>query len=129
MHIILALPDFMMTYPELELQISLLDYKVDVVSEGLDLLLTTSEQLPLGMLAKPIMKCQFLLAASLPYILRNMANPIGLGIVYLASHLLEGEIEKGTLIPLLQGWQLTNHLPLQAVYLRRKHSQCLYRFH
>jgi DNA-binding transcriptional LysR family regulator len=34
---------------------------------------------------------------------------------------MEDEIEKGTLIPLLTDWQLTNHLPLQAVYPRRKH--------
>ncbi len=64
MHIIPALPEFMTRHPDLELQVSLLDHKVDVVSEGLDLLLTMSEQLPLGMVARPLMKCQFLLVAS-----------------------------------------------------------------
>ncbi|MBE7215600.1 LysR family transcriptional regulator [Shewanella benthica] len=174
MHIIPALPEFMNTHPELELQISLLDHKVDVVNEGLDLLLTMSEQLPLGMVARPLMKCQFLLAASPSYIEKHgqldrpeqlvdhnclvyhgewhehsvwqfkkgedfcelgvsgnfrvdnapalkSAAVSGLGIVYLASYLLEDEIEKGTLVPLLQDWQLTHHLPLQAVYPRRKH--------
>jgi DNA-binding transcriptional LysR family regulator len=174
MHIIPALPDFMARHPDLELQVSLLDHKVDVVSEGLDLLLTMSEQLPLGMVARPLMKCQFLLAASPSYIAKHgtVARPeqlvdhnclvyqgewhehsmwqfkrgedyceigvsgnfrvdnapalksaavSGLGVAYLASYLMEDEIEKGTLIPLLTDWQLTNHLPLQAVYPRRKH--------
>lgn len=34
---------------------------------------------------------------------------------------MEDEIAKGTLVPLLRDWQLTHHLPLQAVYPRRKH--------
>ena len=71
MHIIPALPSFMAKHPELELQVSLLDHKVDVVSEGLDLLLTMSEQLPLGMVARPLMKCQFLLVASPGYIAQH----------------------------------------------------------
>ncbi|MGL4474381.1 MAG: LysR family transcriptional regulator [Shewanella sp.] len=174
MHIIPALPEFMSRHPELELQITLLDHKVDVVSEGLDLLLTMSEQLPLGMVARPLMKSQFMLVASPGYIARHgmlerpeqlvehnclvyqgewhehstwqfrkgddyceigvtgnfrvdnapalkSAAVSGLGIVYLASYLLEGEIEKGTLVPMLRDWQLTHHLPLQAVYPRRKH--------
>ncbi|WP_025819869.1 LysR family transcriptional regulator [Shewanella marina] len=174
MHLIPALPEFMNKYPELELQISLLDHKVDVVSEGLDLLLTMSEQLPLGMVARPLMKCQFMLVSSPDYIAKygapthpeqlvehnclvyqgewhehsvwqfkkgeehceigvtgnfrvdnapalKSAAVSGLGVVYLASYLLEGEIEKGTLVPLMRDWQMTNHLPLQAVYPRRKH--------
>ncbi|WP_299006091.1 LysR family transcriptional regulator [uncultured Shewanella sp.] len=174
MHIIPAIPKFMEMHPELELQVSLLDHKVDIVSEGLDLLLTLSEQLPLGMVARPLMKCQFLLVASPEYIAKHgrPARPEqlvdhnclvyqgewhehstwqfkqgddyceigvsgnfridnapalksaainGLGVVYLASYLLEDEIEKGTLVPLLSDWQLTQHLPLQAVYPRRKH--------
>lgn len=174
MHIIPALPAFMEKHPELELQISLLDHKVDVVNEGLDLLLTMSEQLPLGMVARPLMKCQFILAAAPEYIAKHgtperpdqlvnhnclvyhgewhehsvwqfqkaedyceigvtgnfrvdnapalkSAAISGLGIVYLASYLLEGEIESGRLVPILRDWRLTHHLPLQAVYPRRKH--------
>ncbi|WP_108944254.1 LysR family transcriptional regulator [Shewanella halifaxensis] len=174
MHIIPALPEFMAKHPELELQVSLLDHKVDVISEGLDLLLTMSEQLPLGMVARPLMKCQFLLAASPSYVEKHgvpsrpeqlvdhnclvyqgewhehsiwqfkqgddyceigvtgnfrvdnapalkSAAVSGLGVVYLASYLLEDELEKGTLVPILEDWQLTHHLPLQAVYPRRKH--------
>ncbi|SUI88771.1 D-malate degradation protein R [Shewanella putrefaciens] len=174
MHIIPALPSFMAKHPELELQVSLLDHKVDVVSEGLDLLLTMSEQLPLGMVARPLMKCQFLLVASPDYVAKHgeptrpeqlvdhnclvyqgewhehsmwqfkkgddyceigvsgnfrvdnapalkSAAISGLGVVYLASYLMEDQITKGTLVPLLKDWQLTHHLPLQAVYPRRKH--------
>ncbi|WOT04278.1 LysR family transcriptional regulator [Shewanella youngdeokensis] len=174
MHIIPALPDFMAKNPELELQVSLLDHKVDVVSEGLDLLLTMSEQLPLGMVARPLMKCNFLLVASPSYVAQRgmparpeqlvehnclvyqgewhehtvwqfkkgddyceigvsgnfrvdnapalkTAAVSGLGVAYLASYLLEDEIAKGTLVPILDEWQLTNNLPLQAVYPRRKH--------
>ncbi|GGI73181.1 LysR family transcriptional regulator [Shewanella gelidii] len=174
MHIIPALPDFMAKHPELELQVSLLDHKVDVVSEGLDLLLTMSEQLPLGMVARPLMTCNFMLVASPEYIARHgepktpeqlvehnclvykgewhehsmwqfkkgddyceigvsgnfrvdnapalkSAAISGLGIGYLASYLFEDEVQKGTLVPLMRDWQLTNHLPLQAVYPRRKH--------
>ena len=133
-----------------------------------------SEQLPLGMVARPLMKCQFLLVASPDYIEKHgqpdrpeqlvdhnclvyqgewhehsvwqfkqgddyceigvsgnfrvdnapalkSAAVSGLGVVYLASYLLEDEIAKGTLVPLLEDWQLTHHLPLQAVYPRRKH--------
>lgn len=174
MHIIPLLPEFMAQHSELELQLSLLDHKVDVVSEGLDLLLTMSEQLPLGMVARPLMKCQFMLLASPEYIERNnkiehpeqlidhnclvyqgewhehtvwqfkkgndyceigvngnfrvdsapalkSAAVGGLGVVYLASYLLEDEIETGALVPLLPDWKLTHQLPLQAVYPRRKH--------
>ncbi|HBF47741.1 MAG TPA: LysR family transcriptional regulator, partial [Shewanella frigidimarina] len=136
--------------------------------------LTMSEQLPLGMVARPLMKCQFLLVASPGYIAQhgNISRPeqlvehnclvyqgewhehsmwqfkkgedyceigvsgnfrvdnapalksaavSGLGIVYLASYLMEDEIAQGTLVPLLPDWQLTHNLPLQAVYPRRKH--------
>lgn len=174
MHIIPRLPLFMSKHPELELQVSLLDHKVDVVSEGLDLLLTMSEQLPLGMVARPLMKSQFVLVASPEYVAKHglPTNPeqlvehnclvyqgewhehsiwqfrrgedyceigvtgnfrvdnapalksaaiSGLGIVYLASYLLDNEIEQGTLVPLLRDWQMPHHLPLQAVYPRRKH--------
>ncbi|MCH1917876.1 LysR family transcriptional regulator [Shewanella sp. A3A] len=173
-HIIPALPEFMERHPELELQVSLLDHKVDVVNEGLDLLLTMSEQLPLGMVARPLMKCQFLLLASPDYIKRHgmperpeqlvehnclvyhgewhehsvwqfrrgedyceigvsgnfrvdnapalkTAAVNGLGVVYMATYLLENEIEEGKLVPMLTDWHLVNHLPLQAVYPRRKH--------
>ncbi|MDF0532788.1 LysR family transcriptional regulator [Shewanella yunxiaonensis] len=173
-HIIPALPEFMSRHPELELQVSLLDHKVDVVSEGLDLLLTMSEQLPLGMVARPLMKCQFMLLASPAYIANHgkpsrpeqlvehnclvyhgewhehsvwqfkrgddyceigvngnfrvdnapalkSAAVSGLGIVYMATYLLENEIEEGKLVPLLPEWHLVHHLPLQAVYPRRKH--------
>ncbi|QSX32858.1 LysR family transcriptional regulator [Shewanella avicenniae] len=173
-HIIPALPEFMARHPELELQVSLLDHKVDVVNEGLDLLLTMSEQLPLGMVARPLMKCQFLLLASPDYIAKHgvperpeqlvehnclvyhgewhehsvwqfkrgddyceigvsgnfrvdnapalkTAAVNGLGVVYMATYLLENEIAEGKLVPMLTDWQLVNHLPLQAVYPRRKH--------
>ncbi|MCH1925180.1 LysR family transcriptional regulator [Shewanella sp. C32] len=173
-HIIPALPEFMERHPELELQVSLLDHKVDVVNEGLDLLLTMSEQLPLGMVARPLMKCQFLLLASPEYIKRHgmperpeqlvehnclvyhgewhehsvwqfrrgedyceigvsgnfrvdnapalkTAAVNGLGVVYMATYLLENEIAEGKLVPMLTDWHLVNHLPLQAVYPRRKH--------
>ncbi|MCH1932800.1 LysR substrate-binding domain-containing protein, partial [Shewanella sp. A25] len=44
----------------------------------------------------------------------------GLGVVYMATYLLENEIEEGKLVPMLTDWHLVNHLPLQAVYPRRK---------
>lgn len=174
MHIIPHLPEFMATHPELELQVSLLDHKIETVSEGLDLLLIMSEHLPLGMVARPLMTCEFMLVAS-PEYLKLHGEPTtpeeliehnclvyhgewhehtlwqfkrgddyceigvsgnfrvdnapalksaavsGLGVVYLASYLLEDEIKEGKLVPLLPEWQLTHNLPLQAVYPRRKH--------
>ncbi|TKB50164.1 LysR family transcriptional regulator [Ferrimonas aestuarii] len=71
MHLMPLIPEFMSRYPNLELEISFLDHKVDVVNEGLDLLLTMSEQLPLGMVARPLMDCRFVLVASPDYLAKH----------------------------------------------------------
>ncbi|MBY5921798.1 LysR family transcriptional regulator [Ferrimonas balearica] len=173
MHLMPLIPAFMEQNPELELELSFLDHKVDVVAEGLDLLLTMSEQLPLGMVARPLMNCRFILVASPDYLSRRGvpyhpaslaehnclvyksewyehgvwefakgeetceirvkgnyrvddapalkdAAKRGLGVVYLATYLLEEELAKGELIQLMPDWQLTHPLALQAVYPRRK---------
>ncbi|GAA5190235.1 LysR family transcriptional regulator [Ferrimonas gelatinilytica] len=174
MHLMPLIPLFMDEHPELELEISFLDHKVDVVAEGLDLLLTMSEQLPLGMVARPVMECEFALLASPTYLAKHGvpyhpeqlaehncltyksewyqhsvwefgrdeerceirvqgnyrvddapalkdAAQHGLGIVYLATYLLEQELQKGELVQLLPDWQLNHKLALQAVYPRRQH--------
>ncbi|OOE39852.1 LysR family transcriptional regulator [Salinivibrio kushneri] len=45
----------------------------------------------------------------------------GLGIAYLATYLINEEIEKGELIELLPEWQPCLELPIYIVYPRRKH--------
>ncbi|GAA4875480.1 LysR family transcriptional regulator [Ferrimonas pelagia] len=173
-HLMPLIPQFMAEHPELELEISFLDHKVDVVAEGLDLLLTMSEQLPLGMVARPVMNCRFALVASPEYLakhgvpyhpeqlaehnclvyksewyehtvwefvrgednceIRVQGNyrvddapalkegaKQGLGIVYLATYLLEEELQSGQLVQLLPDWELNHQLALQAVYPRRQH--------
>lgn len=174
LHLMPLLPKFMEEYPDLELEVSFLDHKVDVVAEGLDLLLTMSEQLPLGMVARPILNCDFVLVASPDYLaergvpyhpeqldqhncliyksewyehaswefsqgeekceIRVKGNyrvddaPAlkdaairGMGVVYLATYLLEDELKKGELVKLLPDWNLDHQLSLQAVYPRRQH--------
>ncbi|WP_434361613.1 LysR substrate-binding domain-containing protein [Parasalinivibrio latis] len=45
----------------------------------------------------------------------------GMGVAYLASYLINDEIQKGELVSLLQDWTPTMELPIYAVYPRRKH--------
>ncbi|WBA10210.1 LysR family transcriptional regulator [Salinivibrio kushneri] len=45
----------------------------------------------------------------------------GLGIAYLATYLINEEIEKGELVELLPEWQPCLELPIYIVYPRRKH--------
>ncbi len=48
------------------------------------------------------------------------ATIAGNGIGYLATYLLTDEIRQGKLIRLMPDWQLTQHMPLYAVYPRHK---------
>ncbi|SHI10048.1 LysR family transcriptional regulator [Ferrimonas marina] len=174
MHLMPLIPQFMAQHPDLELEVSFLDHKVDVVAEGLDLLLTMSEQLPLGMVARPVMNCDFMLLASPGYLARHGvpyqpdeladhnclvyksewyehsvweferggesveirvqgnyrvddapalkdAALRDLGVVYLASYLVQNELQTGELVQLMPDWHLSHYLALQAVYPRRQH--------
>ena len=68
--IVPALPDFMATYPELELEVSSTDRQVDLVQEGFDCVLRLG---PIGdetLIARPLGKLRMVNAASPAYLAR-----------------------------------------------------------
>lgn len=58
------LPDFRERYPQIEIELHLLDRMVDLVEEGFDVAIRLSERLPEGMVAKRLGKVRYQLCAS-----------------------------------------------------------------
>ncbi len=50
LHIIPAIQELRELYPQLQVEVHLFDYKVDMLAEGLDLWVTNNEHLPEGTL-------------------------------------------------------------------------------
>lgn len=70
LHVLPALEQLRQQYPELNVEVHLFDHKVDMLKEGLDLWITSNEQLPEGYVAQRIADCRFVVAASPDYLLR-----------------------------------------------------------
>lgn len=73
LHIIPAIQELRAQHPDLQVEVHLFDYKVDMLEEGLDLWITNNERLPEGYVAQRIADCQFVVAASPDYLMHNAA--------------------------------------------------------
>lgn len=73
LHIIPAIQELREQYPNLQVEVHLFDYKVDMLEEGLDLWITNNEHLPEGYIARRIADCQFVVAASPDYLMQYTA--------------------------------------------------------
>lgn len=62
------LHEFMQRYPELQLELSLVDRMVDLIDEGFDLTLRISRELAPGLVTRPLMPMRYILAASARYL-------------------------------------------------------------
>ena len=71
LHIIPAIQELREKYPQLQVEVHLFDYKVDMLEEGLDLWITNNEHLPEGYIAQRLADCQFVVAASPDYLLKH----------------------------------------------------------
>ncbi|EOX4462588.1 LysR family transcriptional regulator [Vibrio alginolyticus] len=71
LHIIPAIQELRELYPQLQVEVHLFDYKVDMLAEGLDLWVTNNEHLPEGYIAQRLTDCQFVVAASPDYLLKH----------------------------------------------------------
>lgn len=58
-------------YPQLTIEISLIDYKIDIFEEQVDLWFTTFEDINTGLVAQRIVDTRFILLASPDYIVRH----------------------------------------------------------
>ncbi len=59
---------FMQRYPELQLELSLVDRMVDLIDEGFDLTLRISRELAPGLVSRPLMTMRYILVASKHYL-------------------------------------------------------------
>lgn len=71
MHIIPMIAELKRTYPKLDVEISLVDYRIDMLKDNVDLWITNVEQIPEGYVAQRMADCQFVLAASPEYLIEN----------------------------------------------------------
>ncbi|HEX6734954.1 MAG TPA: LysR substrate-binding domain-containing protein [Azonexus sp.] len=73
------LPEFLARYPEIDVQLTLLDRMVDLVDEGYDLALRLTRSPPEQMVAKALMPVRYRLCASAAYLQgRSIATPADL---------------------------------------------------
>ena len=73
LHVLPALDELQQQYPLLNIEVSLFDYKVDMLEEGIDLWFTTFEEINIGYVAQKIVDTHFMLLASPEYIKKNGA--------------------------------------------------------
>lgn len=71
LHIIPAINELRQQYPNLQVEVHLFDYRVDMLEEGLDLWITNNEHLPEGYVAQRLADSQFVVAASPDYLVKN----------------------------------------------------------
>lgn len=68
-----ALPAFLEAYPEMRVQLVLLDRSVDLAEEGFDIAIRTTRELPAGAVARPLGSTAYLLCAAPGYLARVAA--------------------------------------------------------
>ena len=170
-HIAPYLATFHQQFPQLDVEMSLFDHRVDLIAEQLDLWIGMTDSPPEGFVARHLADCHFVLAASPDYLARqgvpyqpsdldrhncityysrerkdnvwsfqkdgeqqnikvsgnyrvDSADAIldatlaGHGVGYLATYLLDKEFQEGRLVRLMPDWDLSQHMPLYAVYPR-----------
>lgn len=172
-HIAPYIKSFHALYPNIDVEMSLFDHRVDLIAEQFDLWIGMTDSPPEGFVARHLTNCHFILAASPEYLAQegvpytpealeqhnciiyysrerkdnvwcfsqegedraikvkgnyrvDSADAIldaalaGHGIGYLATYLLDKEFQEGKLVRLLPDWELSQHMPLYAVYPRHK---------
>ncbi|MGF1724068.1 LysR substrate-binding domain-containing protein [Photobacterium nomapromontoriensis] len=172
-HISPYIADFHQQYPQLDVEMSLFDHRVDLIAEQLDLWIGMTDTPPEGFVARHLADCHFVLAASPGYLAKygipyqpdelashnciiyysrerkdniwsfrkgessedikvtgnyrvDSADAIldatlaGHGVGYLATYLLDKEFQEGRLVRLMPDWQLSQYMPLYAIYPRYK---------
>ncbi len=62
------LPRFLALYPELDVQLTLIDRQVDLVDEGIDLAIRISQTLAPGLVARPLRAMRYVLVATPAYL-------------------------------------------------------------
>lgn len=75
LHVLPALDELLQQYPLLNIEVSLFDYKVDMLEEGIDLWFTTFEEINIGYVAQKIVDTHFILLASPDYI-KKYGSPV-----------------------------------------------------
>lgn len=172
-HIAPHIAEFHAQYPQLDLEMSLFDHRVDLIAEQLDLWIGMTDSPPEGFVARHLADCHFVLAASPDYLAKHGvpytpealvehncityysrerkdnlwhfrqdgqnlqvkvsgnyrvdsadaildATLAGHGVGYLATYLLDKEFREGKLVRLIPDWELSQYMPLYAVYPRHK---------
>ncbi|WP_017222269.1 LysR family transcriptional regulator [Moritella dasanensis] len=72
-HIIPAIEQFRKLHPDLHVEVSLFDYKANMIDDGLDLWLTNIEDIPEGYVAQHLADTRFVVAASPDYLMHHTA--------------------------------------------------------
>ncbi|MGF1702978.1 LysR substrate-binding domain-containing protein [Photobacterium makurazakiensis] len=70
-HISPYIADFHLKYPQLDVEMSLFDHKVDLIAEQLDLWIGMTSTPPEGFVARHLADCHFVLAASPDYLAKH----------------------------------------------------------
>ncbi|MDA0126873.1 LysR family transcriptional regulator [Vibrio sp. MarTm2] len=70
LHILPAIDELRVRYPNLQVEMHLFDYRVDMLQEGLDLWITNNETLPEGYVAQRLADSRFVVAASPDYLVK-----------------------------------------------------------
>lgn len=65
------LPGFLELYPEVNIELTLVDRTVDLIDEGVDLAIRIARELPPGLAARPLCTMHYILVASPNYLLKN----------------------------------------------------------
>ncbi|MDX2319570.1 MAG: LysR substrate-binding domain-containing protein [Moritella sp.] len=73
LHIIPAIEQFRKLHPELQVEVSLFDYKANMIDEGFDLWLTNIEDISEGYVAQRLATTRFVVAASPEYLMHHAA--------------------------------------------------------
>ena len=71
MHIIPRINELKRSYPLLDIEVTLVDYQIDMLKDGIDLWITNIETIPEGYIAQRIADTRFVLAASPEYLIAN----------------------------------------------------------
>ncbi len=67
------LPGFLAAYPDVDLQLTLIERYVDLVNDGVDLAIRIADRVAPGLASRPLMAFRYLLIASPGYLLRHGA--------------------------------------------------------
>lgn len=62
------LPGFLRQYPEVNIELTLVDRNVDLINEGIDLAIRIARELPPGLAARPLCPMRYILVASPDYL-------------------------------------------------------------